>query len=218
MTAARKQAFNRNAAIASIQINWKRMCQDLAFDDSREERLSWISKFLGLGYLASLTDLDDRQLGAVAGEMKRLTGQSSQTTQSTQTRVSTSPMPSTSNVVEGSFGKERSEDGDHKTVFLASPEQIYTLDKLQQYLKWSPSDVFDFIKKRVLKGAARLSGSVPNFHMLTFRQATVATNALLHVAGHRDLKLRNGGKPVSRKDLNKYIPVLKRELQIDQRD
>jgi hypothetical protein len=54
--------------------------------------------------------------------------------------------------------------------------------------------------------------------MLTFRQATTAVNALLHVAAHRDLKLRNGGnKPVGRAEVDKYIPLLKQQLKIDQR-
>jgi len=216
MTAARKRAFKGNsaawrpAAYASISANFKKMFPDA----DRDERLAWIVEYLGIKVLASMTDLTDEQLGAVAGEMKRLTGHASQAAQSSAVAARSG------NVVQGEFGKaahdaETETPTDGETVFLASPEQIYTLDKLQQYLKWSPSDVFEFVRKRVLRGNARLTGSVPNFHMLTFKQATTAVNALLHVAGHRDLKIRGGDRPVSRVEVNKYIPILKRELQID---
>jgi hypothetical protein len=209
MSAARKSSFNRNAAIAAIQISWKKISPD----GDRDERLAWIAEFLGRREVRSVTDLSDDQLGAVAGEMKRLTGQSAQPRQTSVPSTSSAG----SNVVQAAFGRgSNAGRGDHETIHLASPEQVYTLDKLQKYLRWSQDDVFEFIKKRVLRGKARLSPSIPNFHMLTFRQATTATNALLHVAGHRDLKLRNGGKPVSRVELNKYIPILKRQLKIDQ--
>jgi hypothetical protein len=218
MAAVRKRAFNgsskwRNGAYAALNINWKQMYPDLSEADSREERLAWICEYLGLKNLRSTTDLSDEQLGSVVGEMKRLTGHGAG-----DRSVAVVRKPRLQgNVVRADFG--RSDDtpiDDGEVVHLASREQVYTLDKLQTHLGWAQRDVFEFIRKRVLRGKARLSGSVPAFHMLTFRQATTAVNALLHVAGHRDLKTRNGGKPVSRKDLDKYIPILKRELKIDQ--
>ena len=211
MAAARKQAFNgrstasgsRNAAIAAVQINWKKMSPD----GDRDERLEWISEYLGRE-VHSLTDLTDQQLGAVAGEMKRLTGQPTRQ----RTRAN-----GVDNVVRGDFDRDSANSGRSSTVFLASHEQVHTLEKLRNHMGWNQNDVFEFIKKRVLRGKAKLAATVPNFPMLTFRQATTATNVLLHIAGHRDLKKLNGGKPVSRTELNKYIPHLKAELRIDQR-
>lgn len=199
---------SRNAAIAAVQINWKKMMPD----GDREDRLDWISQFLGRE-VHSLTDLTDQQLGAVAGEMKRLTGQTTGPTTGPRAARSNS----TANVVEGNFDRDPKPEGqrskieDQTTVFLASHEQVHTLGKLQQYLSWSDESIAGFIRNHL-----RIT-SKASFRQLTFKQATKATNILLHIAGHRDLKKRNGGKPVSRKELEKYIPLLKAELRIDQR-
>lgn len=215
---ARKRAFKsasawRPAAYASINANWKKMFPD----GDREERLAWVAEYLNLRNLDTLTDLTDDQLGAVAGEMKRLVGIGA----SRSWHKAGPAMDVDSNVVQGDFGRERDADrpgaDDNEIIHLASPEQVYTLDKLQSYLSWSQSDVFEFIKKRVIRGRARFSGPIPNFKLLTFRQATTATNALLHIAAHRDLKVRKGyDKKVSRAEVDKYIPLLKQQLGIDQ--
>jgi len=224
MTAARNRAFNgrskpsasRNAAIAAVQINWKQISPG----GDRDERLAWISAFLG-HEVASLTDLTDAQLGAVAGELKRLTGRAETRTGPQASRLPASP----GNVVHADFHRDskvkgqRSKIKDHppQTIHLASPEQVHTLEKLASHIGWRPESIAEFIRKRILIGVAkRESASVPSFRMLTFKQATATTNALLKIAGHRDLKKQNGGKPVSRTELNKYIPQLKARLRIDQ--
>lgn len=225
MAAARQRAFNgrstasgsRNAAIAAVQINWKKMSPD----GDRDERLEWISEYLGRE-VHSLTDLTDQQLGAVAGEMKRLTGTQAAVdsrqpqrvrTASDSDRVPGNVVDINANVHRANVNNENwSVSGeDPTTIHLASHEQIHTLGKLQEYLQWSEDSMAGFIRNH-LRIASKAS-----FRQLTFKQATKATMILLNIAGHRDLKKRNGGKPVSRAELNKYIPLLKAELRIDQR-
>lgn len=198
MSAARKSSFNRSAAIAAIQISWKKISPG----GDRDERLAWIADYLRIDELESVTDLTDAQLGSVAGEMKRLTGHTSQPRQTSTTRAS-SPG---SNVVAGNFDRETDGGrGDHETIHLASPEQVFTLEKISDYMKLTVPEREGLFKRRRWP---------QSFRMLTFRQATEATNLLLHVAAHQDLKARSGGQPVSRKEINKYIPLLKKQLQI----
>jgi len=216
MSAARKSAFNRNSAIASIQINWKAMSPD----GDRDERLAWISEFLGRE-VGSLTDLTDYQLGSVAGEMKRLTGQTRQTSQPSRTstsRTTSTPSRATAivdNVIEVDFsGRPSSKNldakGDGETVFLSSPELVYTLEKLLSYIGWNDDQRIPFMVKRF---------GTENLKMLTFKKATVAVNTFLRIAAHQDLKIRNGAdKPVSRKEINKYVPMLKERLSIDRQN
>ncbi|MEQ1644690.1 MAG: hypothetical protein ABL959_14675, partial [Pyrinomonadaceae bacterium] len=144
-------------------------------------------------------------LGAVAGEMKRLTGHTSQPAQPTR-------QPTIGNVVTGDFGRPQADNGDAQqgeTVFLSSPEMVYTLEKLIEYIAWSPDHRVSFLTSRF--GTA-------NLRMLTFKKAKVAVNSLLRIAAHRDLKRSKGeNKPVSRTEINKYVPKLKEQLRIDQR-
>ncbi|QQS31870.1 MAG: hypothetical protein IPM50_09270 [Acidobacteriota bacterium] len=204
MPATRKKTFNRGKAIAAVQICWKQISPD----GDRDERLAWISEFLDREVF-SLKDLTDEQLGAVAGEMKRLTGQTA-AARSKPARPVTSV---SGNVVAGNFGRgetrpDRSQDDrESQTVFLASDEQVYTLDKLDAYIGWPSDDRAKFLTKRF---------KTTNFRRLTFKQATSATNMLLHIAAHKDLKRRSGAdQPVSRTEINKYIPKLKSILSID---
>lgn len=205
MAAARQKAFSsssRNAAYASISVNFKKMFPDA----DRQDRLDWIGEYLGyIGThtLDSMSSLTDEQLGAVAGEMKRLTGTSGQ-----QSAFSGQQKPIGSNVVQGDFGKASSGDGDGETVFLSSPEMVYTLEKLIAYIGWSADHMTTFFRARF---------DTDKLRMLTFPKARKAVNALLHIAAHRDLKKQKGGDtPVSRAETTRYIPALKRKLQIDQ--
>lgn len=218
MAAARQRAFkvrstasgSRIAAIAAVQINWKKMMPD----GDREDRLAWISEFLGQE-VHSLTDLTDQQLGAVAGEMKRLTGHTSPTSQTTPTRLGA--VSGVGKVVQGEFGRPSDENlgvqasglvDAHQTIHLASTDQVYTLDKLASYIAWTEDHLNAFLHQRF---------KCSTFRMLTFKQANSCTTALLRIAAHRDLKKRKGDdKPVSRAEINKYIPLLKAELRIDQ--
>lgn len=217
MAAARQRAFNgrstasgsRNAAYAAISVNWKKMRPDVYnVDESRDERLEWIGKFLGIEDLRSMTDLSDQQLGTVAGEMKRLTGHGARTPSSVSSARPTSP-----NVITGDFTREapdsRPETHDSETVFLSSPEMVYTIEKLLEHIAWKPDHRDHFLRDRF---------GTSNLRMLTFAKAKKAVTTFLRIAAHRDLKIRKGGdKAVSRGEIERYIPVLKRELQIDRR-
>lgn len=211
--AVAKRAFNagskdaqwRPAAYASININFKKMLGD---DATREDRLAWIEGYLNMEKLRSMTDLTDDQLGAVAGEMKRLTG--GQTTQRTQPTPTRPPSTTIGNVVRGEFGREpaQSGDGDKETIFLSSPEMVYTIEKLLEYIAWDRAHRDTFLTSRF---------GTTNLRMLTFKKSKVAVNTFLRIAAHRDIKRSKGpDQPVSRTEINKYIPKLKAQLRIDQ--
>lgn len=203
----------RKDAYAAININWKQISPD----GDRDERLAWISSYLG-HEITSLTELTDDQLGAVAGEMKRLTGRSADA----PVRIAGSSSDTSgrnrnpSNVIDGQFGTPEepalrarvpAAPVESEVVHLATPEQVYTLTKLIDHIGWGQVSIGNYFTRRY--GTAKLA-------MLTFAKANAATNALLHVAAHRDLKKRKGGdKPVSRAEINKYIPILKEQLGID---
>jgi hypothetical protein len=177
-------------------------------NSDREERLAWIGEYLGIKDLVSMTDLTDDQLGAVAGEMKRLLGLGPGP--GPRGGFVRPPIKNGRNVVQGEFGRTRDDagDGESETVFLSSPELVYTMEKLLGYIDWEPQHKDTFLKARF--GTA-------NLRMFTFRNATSAVNQLLHIAAHRDLKKAKGeDEKVSRKEINKYIPALKRKLRIDQ--
>jgi hypothetical protein len=211
MAAARQKAFSsssRNAAYASISANFKKMFPDA----DREERLAWIAEYLGFigtHTLESMTQLTDEQLGAVAGEMKRLTGQSNQ-----RSAVSPRQKAAAGKVVQGNFGSPDVQDGDGETVFLSSPELVHTLEKLHAHIGWGMAWTATYLSKRL---RTRITFPPLSFRVLTFNQATRAVNMLLHIAAHRDLKdQRAASEKVSRQEVDKYIPELKRKLRIDQ--
>lgn len=83
---------------------------------------------------------------------------------------------------------------------------VYTLEKLDEYIGWTAEHRNAFLQQRF---------KCSSFRMLTFKQATTAVNSFLRIAAHRDLKKRSGGKPVSRQETNKYVPLLKAKLRID---
>jgi hypothetical protein len=217
---AAQRAFNnrlatarwRHAAYGSININWKKMNPDLDRDDLRAERLAWISYFLGIPTVESITQLNDTQLGLVAGEMKRLVGiPSSKFQVPSQKPKAKDQKPTAGSVVAfpATAASAAAADSDPGEVsFASSHEQVYTLEKLEAYLRWPAEDMAAFLRKRF---------KCSSFAMLRFKQATSCTHQLLMIAAHRDLKQRHGkDKPVSRAAIAKYIPLLKAELGIDQ--
>lgn len=193
---------SRGKAYAAINICWKQISPD----GHRDERLAWVAEFLGLPPIQSLKDLMDHELGEVAAEMKRLTGGKGEKQKAKGKRQNEG------NVVRGDFGRRSEIEGpkseiESETVFLAGEEQVYTLKKLDEYIGWSAEERDGFLKKRF---------KTANFRRMTFKQATSATNMLLHIAAHKDLKRSKGeGQPVSRIEINKYIPKLKSKLSID---
>lgn len=198
----------RSRAYAAINICWKQM----SGGNDREERLAWIAEFLDLKTeLRSASSLSDEQLGLVAGEMKRLTGNAT----APQRRPERSAAAD-GNVVRANFGRESNTRPERReTVFLASKEQAFTLEKLQAHLGWQDADVQAYLAKRFKWAKAAGKPARFSFAMLTFKQATAATNALLHIAAHRYLKVSVGdGIKVGRADVEKTIPFIKKELGI----
>lgn len=214
MSTARKYSSNhrsmsrdsRNSAYAAINILWNQMRPDLRFeakDVVREERLAWIASFLGLKKLDSTTKLSDGQIGKVIDEMKRLTGQVSKPQENnTKSQFSTNlRLVENPNVNESTTSLHH--ESSAEIIHLASEEQKFTLEKLDRHIKWRNRELF--YKQRKF---------TTNFAMLKFDQATSLTMILLNIAAHQDLK-EQGKTSISRTMTAKYIPVLKKKLQID---
>lgn len=213
MAAAKNRAFkprsmtvqSHNKAIAAIQILWKIMRPDLTFDKegSREERLAWIAQFLGMKReLKSITDLSDTKLGLVLEEMRRLTGQPSNSCQN----APQSPNTATSGV----FGVvETVPSGGAEIIHLTTPGQLITLKKLEEHIGWTQLQRENYLQPRFRR---------TNFQMLTFEQANSLTMQMLNIAAHKDLKSALGkDTKITRQMTAKYIPTLKQKLRIDQK-
>jgi hypothetical protein len=89
-----------------------------------------------------------------------------------------------------------------------SEEQEFTIGKLFEYLGWGEEGKTDFLLKR--KFPQKISA-------LSFKKAHSLTMLLLNIAAHKDLKKLHGADvKISRQMTAKYIPTLKRKLNIDQ--
>ena len=209
MSTARKYAFNqpsmspgsRRHCYAAINILWGRMRPDLHSESKeivRDERLAWITSFLQLARpLSSTTKLTDGQIGLLLGEMRRMSG----------TKSGTKPKHLTdTNVVQIADYKKSSatnKKSDAEIIHLAGDAQIYTLEKLETYIGWTAEQRENYLKPRFGAG---------NFRMLQFKQANALMMQMLNIAAHKDLKAT--GKKTGRAENAKYIPVLKKKLQI----
>ncbi len=233
MSTARKYNANqrsmsrqsRNGAYAALNILFKQMRPDLDLEDKdtiRAERLKWIKNFLGLRKLESTTDISDPQIGRVLEEMRRLTGKANESAfrkihkipESTDL-VSIIPhdvrqrakLRQEELIAEGKLVRYEPPAGGAEIFHLSSPEQRFTLRKLEDYLGWTPERRANFLKPRF---------KATTFEMLRFDQATALTIQMLNIAAHRDLKKSLGADvKISRKMTAKYIPVLKQKLGID---
>lgn len=211
MPTAKKRAFknysmpsqSRNKAYAAINILWNQMRPDLRFENKdaiREERLSWIADFLDLKKLASTTKLSDQQIGRVLEEMKRMTGQPVQTPQ-----VAPKPKPTGKYGIVGVINNSSS--GESEFIHCTTPEQLYTLEKLETYIGWTKEWRERYLKPRFKR---------TSFKALEVTQANALMMQMLAIAAQKDLKLIIGnGKPISRDQIRKYIPTLKKKLGID---
>lgn len=205
---------SRRSAIAAIQICWKKMRPDLAHDKEldRDERLAWIADYLDLKKLNSITDLSNSNLFDVAGHMKELTGSGKQQHRPARRPVERLKVAGGAEVITFPGNQKKVDPAaaggtGAEISHTATPEQIYTLEKLQGYLGWSAEGMARFMKQRFKTDA---------FQMLRFKQAHALTMQLLNIAAHADLKKTNPGSKISRSDTAQYIPKLKRKLQIDQ--
>lgn len=215
MSTARKLNVNsrsmspqsRNSAIGAIQICWKQMRPDLHGDKDamREERLTWISNFLQLRRpLESVKDLSDGQMLLVLDEMKNMTG------------AKTNPSPLEKGAIEREHRNvvniadyRKVADGeatDAEITHLSGEAQIFTINKLVGAIGWSEEGFRDFLFKKFRRRSPR---------MLSFKDCNSLTMILLNIAADKELRAQGHAK-ISRAMTAKYIPILKKKLQIDQ--
>ena len=204
MPAAKQRPFNaysmsedsRRKAYAKINILWKQMRPDLHFEDKdtiRDERLTWIASFLNLKKLESTTNLSPRQLGRVVEEMMRLTGQQPKPRQN-------APKSQPSGIL-GIVGAGA------EIIHLTSPEQLFALEILEKHIGWTPQQRENYLKPRFNR---------TNFRTLKFDQANSLMMQMLTIGAQKDLKLILGPDvKISRRQIRKYIPDLKKRLEID---
>lgn len=183
----------RSGMIAAIQIEWKNLRRDLHGDQEalREERLIWITNFLGLKrHLNSITALTDGQLGLVLDELRRLTN---------------APRPSAQTAVAKvlPYG-----EGGAQIIHMSSEEQLFTIEKLLKFIGWTEIDKAKYLKPRFRATTER---------MLTHKQCNSFLMHLLNIAAHKDLKkLLGKDTKISRKMTAEHIPIIKKKLGIDQ--
>ncbi len=165
----------------AVVLEFRSQFPGLDKSEESDERNAFVGKLLNLRKpIGSITELSGAQLGLALDLMK---------------------------------GKQKKQAGslrsDRNVIFLsaerASKEQIFTIRKLLNYLKWSDEARTDFLTKR---------GFPANIETLRFKKATSLTNILLNIAAHKDLKSQ--GKKTGRAAQAKYLKTLKRKLEIDQ--
>ncbi len=207
MSAGRKYAFSnrsmsvesRRSAYGKINILWKQMRPDLHFETKdvvREERLAWIASLLGLKRLESTTTLTDGQIGLVLDEMQKMSGQASKQPENN------TKFKQFNNSINSDIPPSSGAD----VIHLTSKEQLYTLEKLETHIGWTAERREKYLKPRFNR---------TNFKMLKFAQANALTIQMLNIAAHKDLKQKHGSDTkITRQMTAKYIPVLKRKLDI----
>lgn len=188
MQAAQKVSDNKDSRrkmLAAINIQWKELRPDLRHspDELRAERLAFAADCLKLkGGLGSLSDLTDRQLGKVLDRFREMREQPALP----NCQVAQPP------------------NGGAEIIHLASPEQVFTINKLLDFLGWQPSARKKFISRRFKR---------ENPVHLRPKEAHSLTRILLNIAAARELKER--GLKATRPQIRLQIPSLKSRLGID---
>ncbi len=186
-TAVKKES--RRRMIAAIQIQWKQLRPDLrhAPDELRDERLAFCANVLNLRHpLGSVADLTDRQLGKVLDALKEM---------QSQPRLPNCEVP-------------QRPIAQAEIIHLASPEQVYTINKLLLHLGWGPDAQKAFMRRRFKR---------ENPVHLRPREAQSLIRILFNIACSQELKERGFAK-VTRKMIALQIPALKARLGIDRRE
>jgi hypothetical protein len=189
MQAAQKVSDNkgsRRRMLAAINIQWKELRPDLRHspDELRAERLAFVADLLNLrGGLGSLSELTDRQLGKVLDRFRDMQQQ---------------PALPNCQVAQPS-------NGGAEIIHLASPEQVFTINKLLLHLGWGEAAKKAFLSRRFKR---------ENPVHLRPRQAHSLIRILLNIACAAELKSR-GFKKVTREQIRLQIPSLKARLGID---
>ncbi|MET0466897.1 MAG: hypothetical protein ABW007_27295 [Chitinophagaceae bacterium] len=187
-TASPNQWNSRRKMMAAINIQWKELRPDLHHspDELREERLAYITDILKLKEpLGSLKDLTNYQMSRVLAHFDGLRAQPA--------------LPSTRIVARPAVAE---------IVHLATAQQVYTINKLLDFLGWHPDSRKKFLTARYQR---------ENPVHLRPRQANALIRILFNIACSQELK-KAGFKKVSRAMIGMHIPVLKKKLGIDRKE
>jgi hypothetical protein len=172
--------------LAAVNIKWAKLRPDLRDrEELHDELCAFLTDRLKLKEpLTSLRSLTDRQLYRSLDALSEMETQPA--------------LPHS----------EAKNEGGAEIIHLATAEQVFTINKLLDFLNWSAEARSRFIQERY----RRTSPS-----MLTPKQAHALLMILLNIATARVLKERSGGTPVTRLMIRQEIPVLKARLGIDRR-
>lgn len=193
MQTARKSSDSfkesRRKMMAAINIQWKELRPDLHSDPEamREERLAYITQILKLkSPVSSLTELQNYHLKKVLFHFDEL-----------RQRPTLPGMPVAAKQTESA-----------EIIHFASAEQVFTINKLLDFLGWQPDS-----RKKFLSARFKRENPV---HLLP-RQAQSLTRILFNIACSQELKAR-GFRKVTRPMIATHIPVLKKKLGIDRKE
>jgi hypothetical protein len=180
------QKDSRRKMLAAIHIQWKELRPDLrhSLDELRAERLAFVADLLHFkGGLGSLSELTDRQLSRVLDRFRQMREQ-----------------PALPNCQV-----EQPQGGGAEIIHLASPEQVYTINKLLLHLGWGEAAKKAFLSRRFKR---------ENPVHLRPKEAHSLIRILLNIACAAELKAR-GFQKVTRQQIRLQIPSLKARLGID---
>jgi hypothetical protein len=198
--AAPKKRSVRAGTLAAIHITWKKLNPDLEGEDLRTARLTFITGALKLrAPLKSMRRLNDRQLGRVIDEMRRLES------------APALPGVETGRRGDGATGRNGSPSpalpvSGSEVFHLATAAQVEAIDKLFVFLGWRPEGVEKFLERNFRRRTQR---------MLTPKEAQSCTYILLRIAASKSVKQSRQVERVSKVMLNEEIPKLKARLGID---
>lgn len=196
----------RQKMLAKIHIEYQRLRPDLrhSTEELREERLLFCQNALGLSRPpASLRDLTDKQLGrvieAIAKEYSepKLPGCDAHGTRAS-VRSNLSRHCSANDMISSSSAE---------VIHLASEEQTWAINRIFEYLGWSPEGRTRFIEGRFNRKSEKL---------LKPNEAQSLTFILLRIAASNDLKKDSRIVRVTKSMIGSYIPQLKKKLGIEQ--
>lgn len=217
MSTARKYNANarsmspesRRAAYGKINIVWLQMRPDLKFEDKdtiRDERLAWITSLLSLARpLGSTTELTDGQIGLVLDEMQKMTGVNTNPTAFRREKAQVEREHENVVNIADYRRLHEPEATNAEITHLSGEAQVFTINKLVGAIGWSEEHFREFLFRKFRRRSPR---------MLTFKDCNSLTMILLTIAADKELRAQGHAK-ISRAMTAKYIPVLKKKLQID---
>jgi hypothetical protein len=194
----------RKRMLAKIHIEFPKLRPDLrhSTEELRLERLAFCERVLGLRKpLDSLRRLNDKQLGRVIEAIKAEKPQAI-----LPGGAPHRPRGEGQSAAVHSTPRGKS-CGPGEIIHLAGPEQVWAIERVFEYLGWSKEGQARFLEKRFNRASAR---------MLSPQDANSLLMILFNIAATNDLKaLRGADARISRKEIGRYIPQLKRKLGID---